>query len=274
MMPWIAILAASLQAQAADGPKVDENLAYMKSVLAPYRLAREGDRPGPLAPGPEPAFRMGKQAAFDMTDGAIFLWTGDGGRPEAAAQVYQIKNRPGPGTHWALELVSLSTTTLAADRDGKPTWSPRRPGVEFKAVPDAPKPSDNPAERSRQMKALAREFKLSDDFRSRGWSELRLLPTPLARYGEDGSGVLEGWLLAYAQGTDLEAFLLLEAREATNGPEWHYAFAPMTCFALKATREGKVAWEVPRRPLNDPTRPFFGLFDLPPGGKTPEEAPR
>ncbi len=276
MIVAIVLLAASLPAQGPQTAKADENLARMKAIASSYRFALDGDRAGTLQVGAEPAFRMGKQAAYDMTDGAIFLWAGDGGRPEAASQIYQVKGQPGAGLRWVQEFVSLSTGTFTATREGKPGWAPRRPGVEFRGLPDAPPPGETPTVRSRQMKALALDFKVSDDFKGRGFTELRLLPTPLAHYGKAGSGVLDGWLLAFAQGTDIEAFLLIEAREAPGGPEWNYAFAPMTTFGLKGTVKGQPAWDAPRRRSGDPSRPFYYLVleDPPAAGKTPEEAPR
>ena len=62
------------------------------------------------------------------------------------------------------------------------------------------------------MRSLADGFRASDDFGGKGWSELRLLPTPIARYGEPGTKLLDGALFAFVLGTDPEVFLFLEAR--------------------------------------------------------------
>ncbi len=262
MIRLILALAASLQGQPPGPPKPDENLATMKGVASSYRFALDGDRSGPLRLGAEPSFRMGKQAADDVLDGALFFWSSEVGRPEAVAQVFQVKDRDGPGGHWVQEFISLSPGTFTSDRLGKPSWAPRTPGVEFRPVPGAARPASAAAQRSRQMKAMAEEFKVSDRFKDKGWSELRLLPTPVARYGKAGSGVLDGSLFAFALGTDPEAFVFLEAREAAGGPAWHYALAPMGCFALKGSHKGQAVWEVPyKKDAYDPSRPYFVRLD-------------
>ncbi len=259
MNATILILAASLLAQPA---RADEKLDYMKGVASSYRFALDGDRSGPLRLQSDPAFRMGKQSADDVLDGAIFFWAGDEGRPEAVAQIFEVKNADGPGGHWVQEFISISPGTFASDRDGRPSWNPRKPGVEFRPIPGAPKPADSQAARSRQMRALALEFHVSDNFKNKGWSGLRLLPTPVARFGKPGSGVLDGALFTFALATDPEAFVFIEAREANGGLEWQYAFAPMGCFEMKGTHKGKVVWEVPyKKDAYDPSRTYFVRLD-------------
>jgi len=92
-------------------------------------------------------------------------------------------------------------------------------GVEFKDVPKAPKPAKTPAERLRQMKAIAEGFKAT----MTGWAAdnsdqeaLRLLPRPLHRYDlanakDPDPKLVDGALFAYVQGTDPEVVLILEA---------------------------------------------------------------
>ncbi len=97
------------------------------------------------------------------------------------------------------------------------------------------------------MRTLAGGFRATDDFGGRGWSELRLLPTAISRYGESGTRILDGALFAFVYGTDPEVFLFLEARSGKDGPEWQYALAPMTIFAVKGSYRGKAVWELPNR---------------------------
>jgi hypothetical protein len=114
------------------------------------------------------------------------------------------------------------------------------------------------------MRLLAADFRASDDFGGKGWTELRLLPTPIARYGESGSNLVDGALFAFVLGTDPEVFLFIEARSGAQGPEWQYALAPMTIFAVKASYQGKAVWELPNRgPATDPDKPFFVTVYLP-----------
>ena len=112
------------------------------------------------------------------------------------------------------------------------------------------------------MRALAQEFRVSDNFKNNGWSELRLLPTPVARYGKAGSGVLDGALFAFALATDPEAFVFLETREGASGLEWQYAFAPMGCFEMKGMNKSKLVWDVPyKKDAYDPSKTYFVRLD-------------
>jgi hypothetical protein len=45
--------------------------------------------------------------------------------------------------------------------------------------------------------------------------------------------------------TDPEILLMLESRPGKDGPEWQFAFAPMTGFALNAFWKGKPIWSKP-----------------------------
>jgi hypothetical protein len=251
-----------LVASANASEPADEKLDYMRTIASSYRFDLDGDRSGPLKLGDDPSFRMGKQSADDVLDGAIFFWAGDEGRPEAALQVFQVKDQTPAGGHWVQEFISLSPGTFTATRNGKSSWSPRQAGVVLRPVPGAPRPADTSAQRSRQMRTLAQDFRVSDDFKDKGWSELRLLTTPVARYGKAGSTVSDGALFAFALGTDPEAFLFLEVREGKSGPEWNYAFAPMGCFAMKGSHQGTTVWTVPlKKDAYDPSRTYFVRLD-------------
>jgi hypothetical protein len=110
------------------------------------------------------------------------------------------------------------------------------------------------------MRALAEEFKAEDDFGAGGnIVALRLLTTPVARFGKPGSTPEDGGLFAFVVGTDPEVFVFLEIRPGSNGLEWQYACAPMSCWPLKVSHKGQLVWEVPRRATDDSSKPFFCL---------------
>jgi len=256
-------LALALAAQARTGgqsaPDVNtERLKFMKDSLQTYELTASGERGGVLKLQEQPVFRLGKQYDDDLEDGAIFLWTSESGRPEAAIQVFRIKHGKDAQGVWYHEFTSLAPTTIKAERNGRTWWAPSTPGVEFKPLPDAPRPAESAAQRTRQMRSLAERFRASDNFWNRGWSELRLLPTPVTRYGGPATKLLDGALYAFVFGTDPEVFLFLEARAEHEGPQWRYALAPMSAFALKGSYRGNAVWEVPyRMPASDPKKPLF-----------------
>ena len=268
-----AACALALFGQAAgipdDGKDPAGRLRFMQKSLEGYRFSRAGERAPIFRLQAEPAFRLGKQSSTDVLEGAIFFWLGDDGRPEAAVQVFKVQNAGAPKGLWIHEFSSLSPRPFVADLDGRPAWSPATPGVEFRPLPGAEPPGGSAAQRTRQLRAMATEFKATDDFGKKGWHDLRLLPTPIARYGKPGSAAADGAAFAFVEGTDPEVLLFLEGRTGKDGPEWHYALAPMTVFAVKATLRGRPVWELPdRMPAESPDRPFFDRHyvpDLSPG---------
>jgi hypothetical protein len=264
MCTSLLFLIASLQQVPAKAP--DEPLHRMIATAESYSFVHDKDSRSPLRLQKAPAFRMGKQPADNVMEGAIFFWTGADGRPEAAAQIFAIQNSEFPEGLWIHEFISFSPLPFHGVRDGSPSWSPRSPGVKFLPVPGAPMPAESASQRTRQMKALAQGFHASDNFKDKNWVELRLLPTPIARYGKPGSPVADGALFSFVTGTDPEAFLFLEARPGQGGLRWEYAFAPMTCYELKGSHKGKTVWTIPYRKdaeAHDPARPYYVTAETP-----------
>jgi hypothetical protein len=264
-MTFLAVLclAVSATAQATpEGQKAPDagadRLVFMRESVASYELKTGGEHSRALELQAKPVFRLGRQYAEDIEDGAIFLWTGEHGRPEAAIQVFLLKRKREPQGLWLHEFTSLASAPITATRNGQLWWTPRVGGLELKPLPGAPEPAEQAAQRTRQMRSLAERFRATDDFGSKGWSELRLLPTPIARYGKAETSLIDGALFAFVLGTDPEVFLFLEVRPGKSGVEWQYALAPMTAFAVKGSYRGDPVWELPNRlPTYDPTKPFF-----------------
>ncbi|MDR3636291.1 MAG: hypothetical protein P4L84_20985 [Isosphaeraceae bacterium] len=210
----------------------------------------------------EPVFRLGKQPADNVADGAIFLWTNETGRPVVALQAFLVDTGRDPGGLWAHEFTSLALGPVTATRKGRVAWSPTRPGMEFRSMPEAPRPAESVSQRLRQMRELAQGFRAFDNFKGKGWSELRMLATPIARYGKAGSDPLDGALFPFVMGTDPEVFLFLEVKPGNADHEWQYALAPMTVFEVKATYHDKPIWSLPdRSAVNGPSRPFYTSTD-------------
>ena len=253
-----AILAASVLAQAPAAPRDAgaERLELMKDSVRIYEIT-VGEPAAPLKLQPDPAFRLGDQGNGGILEGAIFTWAGADGRPGAAAQVFLHKHAGRPDGEWKHEFTSLSTRPLSATEGGDPRWTPDEPGVTFRPVPGAAKPEATAPRRLRQMRDLAAEFRAEDDFGKLGFIPLRLLPTPIARYGKPGGSPEDGALFAFVQGTDPEVFLFLEVRAGADGPGWQYAAAPMSCWALKLAHKGERVWSLPLRSTEDPNRSFF-----------------
>jgi len=188
-------------------------------------------------------------------DAFTYLWIADG-RPEAVVGLYM----------WGQDEIghafgSLSRGRLIAERNGKRVWYPRRPGVTFTAVPDAPAPADSRIARLREMKMLARRFSSV----LVGWDSaptnepLRLLPRELYRYETEGPEVLDGAVFAFVQGTDPEALLLLEAVQVASGHQWQYAPVSRTSAAVYVRYRDKVVWSVPMYLAVDPLHTFMNV---------------
>lgn len=175
----------------------------------------------------------------ETDDGLVLLWL-DRGRPAAIACFYRARWQ-GRLTE-AHEFHSLALSGLSATLKGSTVWAPTGAGVTPKPIPGAPPPAASPAERLRQMRALAREFRVTVDADKRS-TELRMLSQPIYRYEAGPGGSPDGALFAFVLTTDPEAILMIEDRSGASGPRWHYSLARMTDHSLKATHNAQVVWE-------------------------------
>jgi hypothetical protein len=210
-----------------------------KREAGSYVLARDNDD-AKIALVPDSVFQW-TNPVNGIVHGRLMLWTANG-RPEAIVGVYKWYH---PFKHRSNEFMSLSTSTLVARRDGLVAWNPRRPGVEFKPIPDAPAPASTPAARLRQIRELAKDFIGRETTRENVVRELRLLTQPIYRYDAASPDVADGALFVLAQGTDPEAFLLIEARKLDGAFRWQYALARMNSIALRVEHKGREVWSLP-----------------------------
>jgi hypothetical protein len=261
----LLILAFSARTSTPGPQEVDDaaaRLELMKKSVGGYRL-RPADGPGDAYRlRPDPVLRFTNPVG-NSRDGAVFLWLGEGDRPAAAVQVQERRDGL-----WFHELSSLSTVPLIANSAESPDWAPSRAGIEFRAVPGAPRPAGAAEQRLRQMQELVRGFTAEDDFQRKSWQPLRVLTRPLARYGKPGSGPIDGCLFGYVLTSDPEVLLMIEAGQGPDGPEWRYAFAPMTVYPVRGSWKGKEVWNLPFRPRPASTGPAepFHVREVRPGG--------
>lgn len=243
LVPWI-VAALGQPAPAPPLATLDDpaaRLEFMKRSLEVYDIRTADSPEARYRLQPDPALRFTNPVGGSK-DGAIFLWLDETGRPGVVTQVFRSQEG-----EWKQEFTSLATTPLIAAPRAGPGWTPARAGLELRPVPEGPRPAATAEQRLVQMRALTRGFTAEDYFKNRDWSALRLLPKPLARYGRDGSDRIDGALFAYVLATDPEVLLVLEARPDKEGGQWHYGFAPMTIFAVKASWKGREVWSLPVR---------------------------
>src|SRR5438094_145686 len=131
--------------------------------------------------------------------------------------------------------------------------------ILFGLAPPSPEMLETPAGRLKFMKESlathelhpdddpAMTYRLLPEPVIRFRNTLGLLPKPFARYGKPGTGVVDGALFAYVLTTDPDVYLMIEARAGQGGPEWQYAFAPASVWALKGSWKGEEVWSLPYR---------------------------
>src|SRR5262245_32001652 len=250
---------------ADEPPKDSEEEARLKRQLkdmtrsaAQHTLAST-DTPKRTFKFQEAALLRSSNPVSGTKDGAIFLWT-DRGRPQVALKVFTFDNKS-----YAHAWLSLSESTLTAERDGKVIWNPSEPGVAFREVPDAPKPAETAAQRLRQMRATAEKF--TSTYTAAHLDnkpfELRLLTQPLYRY-ETEDAKADGAVFAFVQSTALVSLLLLESRSTRDGAQWHYAYAGLVSGPVKAKYGDKEIANIEKDySQRDRTKPYLELHGQP-----------
>ncbi len=160
-------------------------------------------------------------------EGAVFVWTSDG-RPIALAKCH-LNSRKSLHVE---TLVSISDNRLRMSEAGQVSWEPAEPGVKFETLADLGVPADTESLRLAQMRRAAREFRFVDNWVESEW-ELRLMPAPLLRYTSASEKIIDGALFAFAQGTNPEALVLVEAVESANGRVWRAAPSRLTAYQVR-----------------------------------------
>ena len=258
-LPWIRIffvsvsllplsLAASAQAQsttpkesANDGDEVKARVAHALEAgiqeANKFEFYFAGDPETKLTRFPTPILKFSNSDRM-LRYSNLFIWTHQG-RPEVVAafnKLYEPDRRVGAAVR------SLSLEKLKGRRNGEEIWHPRSAGVELQAIRDSGPPADEPVQRLRQMRSLAREF-TAEYKRVATYSEhgkLRLMPRPLYRYESAQQGVLDGAIFTFALGTSPALPLIIEARKTALGYVWQFAAARSTAWsAASCTRAAK-----------------------------------
>ena len=242
-----------------DAPELDEKaqsaarLKLMKETAARFEISAGGKDSKKLDLYPQPVLRWDNNRSR-IVDAATFLWVADH-RPQVIGGMW-IKDG-----HAYFDLQSVSALPLAANVDGALRWSTSRAGMTWQRIGDGPPVAASRAERQRQMKQLAQEFSIhaiknAPDYDEGSIWRFRLMAQPIYRYPDEAA--VDGAIFAYAQGTDPEAFLLLEAREVEKVSRWHFGFAPACVWELHAHRGEREVWLRPLWKHTD-TDTVYGL---------------
>ncbi|HEV3435991.1 MAG TPA: hypothetical protein VG122_01455 [Gemmata sp.] len=179
-----------------------------------------------------------------LVEGVVFLWLRDG-RPAALGGIFSHPAPGWEGGHKILhEFLALDRDKLVVSRpNGNNQWTPQE-GLARKELSDTASPAASREARLVQMRGLAKEFTGHIiDYEGKR-VDLRLLPTPLYRYSEAKTGVVDGALFALVttEGTDPEVLLVLEAREVDGKTRWEYACGRFGVVSMYAQHKGKEVW--------------------------------
>jgi hypothetical protein len=233
------------------------------SLVTPLAFADGPDRPAPTDPLREAYREDAEKCPFVSASGAalklvkepLMRWTNDGdwsgdvfvwthqGRPEV---IGCILSGPGAGSLryiWhEFHLLSEKPIAPAIIQNGR-RWAPAE-GLKLEPVSDAPPPAPRATSRLVQMREIARGFNAY--MWADNTTELRLLPQPLMRYGDEESDVIDGALFSYVwtKGTDPEFILLVECRRRDGVAAWCFAPVRFSNRGVWLKRADKDVWGV------------------------------
>jgi hypothetical protein len=244
----------------SEKDKAEKRMKFMLQALERYEVVYPGDPPQTARLHPKPLLRW-TNPVTTIKDGTLAVYT-RGGRPDVVVE-FQVHNEDLSGH----EFSPIRFEGMKLRRDGRTVFSADGGWFKFQDLPDAPRPAAKAAQRLVQMRQIAERFTVIDIF---GRFEndvqhynLRLMPQPVYRY-EETEGKIDGGMFVFAQGTNPEAVLLVEALGEGEKPGWRYGFAPTTTYELTAHlggEEGPVVWSKPRYlPFDAPTGPYYAAF--------------
>lgn len=156
------------------------------------------------------------------------LWGfGAQGRPAALLKTesYEINGR----RHWVYCLATLSDRLIEAKWDDGAMFEAKTPGLALHAVANGPSPAASAPRRLLQFKRLAQRFSATIQNGVDNRDQMRLMPTPICRYDDADSGLIDGAVFGYTMGTNPDVLLVIELHRAPGGnSEWRCGAAGMT----------------------------------------------
>lgn len=225
-------------------PAADETLQlqFLKEQAATLIVKRSDAARSPLAMTADPVLRYSNPLGGGQAgSGATFLWL-DRTKPLAAVSL-SIR---ASDHHAYIEGTSLSAEPLECLRSEALFWSPTTRGQPAQRLDDASPPAESKALRLSQMREIARRFSAATFTQAGARTELRLMSTPVYRFSDEASGVLDGALFAFAVSNDPELLILLEAVHSAGGnaAHWQYSLARMSSRKEVVQLDEREVWSV------------------------------
>jgi len=177
-------------------------------------------------------------------EGSAFVWLKDG-RPEVIGALWKTANARSGKLEYGHAFHSLSDHPITAKFNGQLVWSPKAAGPAFRPVEGAEGAAGDARRRLVQLRSLAREF-TAIQWKG-GRAQLRMLTQPIYRYEPTAGITKDGAIFAFTNtefGTDPDALLVLEARQADDKLRWEYAFARFHYTEMSGNHLDKEVWRV------------------------------
>lgn len=245
LLPAAAVDGAEEEPEASKANRAAKaRLEMMRTLIDDFQVrSSQVESPAALKFGEKPILRYndqtrpgdkGVQALLDATAWRL----GETGRPLA---IVTLEIYPSPEARAVLsyEFVSLSPFSFEMKNSRGVAWSPASAALTMAKLEEAPEPADTKRARLGQMRQLARRFTAQGEWQGVK-VEYRLLVQPIDRYDDVATGVLDGAVFVFANGTNPELGLLLECSDQ----EWSYGVFCLTAATLSVQLDAK-SFDVP-----------------------------
>lgn len=226
------LLVLGISAAAEEPASVaEQRVAWLRERVAAMKLLPTRESSEPCKLRDEPIIKWSNPVSG--AEGSVFIWTSDG-RPIALAKCH-LNSR---NDYHVETLISISDNRPRLSEAGQVIWEPSEPGVKFRTIEEVGAPAASEPLRLAQMRRVVREFRFADKWgeppnTDKAEWELRLMPTPLLRYSSPREQIIDGALFAFAQGTNPEALVLVEAVESKSGRVWRAAPSRLTGYQIR-----------------------------------------
>jgi hypothetical protein len=245
-------------ARSAEAEKRADRRQEMKALVRSFKVVAidtEG-KETPAAASDEPRHSW-TDPTRDFHGGALWVWRASG-RPVAVLGLELYES-------WSLEFAAVSPGRIKAENPDV-RWTPRPGGITFHEIIDAPKPAASEAERLRQIRDLIKEFTAREHWLNpEGHGPhyaLRLLTHPIDRYSDSSSGIVDGAIFVFANGTNPESLVMIEAqRHGDDPPKWSFAAVPFSHAEVTLKLGTRDVWTAPSKDTGKPARPDEPYYD-------------
>lgn len=176
------------------------------------------------------------------------LWAyGKAGRPLAFIELFKGS---GENPVWVHAATLTGTQQVVLKTPLGQAWQPEEVQIKPATIANVFVPEAKEVARLRQLKDLSRRFtahEFWDPDNSR--FELRLLVKPVHRYSDPAGKIQDGAVFAFANGTNPEVLVLIEAvGDDLKNARWQYSLARLGSAELHVALDGQEVWKRERTP--------------------------